>query len=42
LLNMSESAVKNPVGHDEIAISTHHGAETHRLQPFEGRVVRLQ
>jgi len=42
LLNMSESAVKNPVGHNEIAISTHHGAETHRLQPFEGRVVRLQ
>jgi oligo-1,6-glucosidase/alpha-glucosidase len=40
LLNMSASTVKNPLEHGHIAISTHHGAEASRLQPFEGRVVK--
>jgi oligo-1,6-glucosidase/alpha-glucosidase len=42
LLNMSGSTVKNPLEHGDIMISTHYGAEAHRLQPFEGRVVGVK
>jgi oligo-1,6-glucosidase/alpha-glucosidase len=42
LLNMSGSTMKNPLEYEDIAISTHHGAEVHRLQPFEGRVVSVE
>jgi oligo-1,6-glucosidase/alpha-glucosidase len=41
LLNMSASTVKNPLEHRDITISTHDNPETHRLQPFEGRVVNV-
>ena len=42
LLNMSESTVKNPLKDGDMTLSTHPGAEIHRLQPFEGRIISLQ
>jgi oligo-1,6-glucosidase/alpha-glucosidase len=41
LLNMSGSRVRNPVNNVNVLLSTHLQSETHQLQPFEGRAIRL-
>ena len=41
MLNMSGSRVRNPASNVNVLLSTHPQGETHHLQPFEGRAIRL-
>lgn len=41
MLNMSNSRAINPMKDVELLLSTHPQGEAHRLQPFEGRVMKL-